>query len=367
MKLHAHELDDLAVGAVFLATGGGGDPYLPLIIAKQTLANTGPVDLLSPERLSDDAFVVPVGGVGAPTVMLELPPSMDEASSVLDAFERHVGREVDAVTSFEIGGGNSLFPLVAAAARGLPVVDGDGMGRAFPEAQMMSYAIAGVKPTPALAMDYAGNVATFDTSNTITYEYHIRAFAAAAGGHVVVAEHPMTGEELKASVIPNTVSFSRDLGVLLREKRGPIDTILPHLRELFHDSVYGVLRKIFNGKVVGKSTRTVGGYDVGGLEIEDLSYPGLYCSIAIKNEYLVARVDGKPLAMVPDLIVIVDAETSIPINAERLHYGQRVAVLAIGAPGFYRSERAISATEPRCFGIDLDFVPLELLNPPNPD
>ena len=45
-------------------------------------------------------------------------------------------------------------------------MDGDGMGRAFPEAQMMSYAIAGVKPTPALAMDYAGNTAVFETSNT---------------------------------------------------------------------------------------------------------------------------------------------------------------------------------------------------------
>ena len=56
------------------------------------------------------------------------------------------------------------------------------MGRAFPEAQMMSYAIAGVKPTPALAMDYAGNTASFETSDTTTYEHHIRAYAAAAGG-----------------------------------------------------------------------------------------------------------------------------------------------------------------------------------------
>ncbi|HBK17823.1 MAG TPA: DUF917 domain-containing protein, partial [Gammaproteobacteria bacterium] len=38
---------------------------------------------------------------------------------------------------------------------------GDGMGRALPEAQMMTYAIAGVAPTPAVGVDYAGNVVTF--------------------------------------------------------------------------------------------------------------------------------------------------------------------------------------------------------------
>ena len=41
MKITASDIDDLALGAVFLATGGGGDPYLPTLIAKETLAQTG--------------------------------------------------------------------------------------------------------------------------------------------------------------------------------------------------------------------------------------------------------------------------------------------------------------------------------------
>ena len=361
MKIYATDLNDLALGSVFLATGGGGDPYLPTLIAKQTLEQTGPVTLIDANTLADDAFVVPVGGVGAPTVSLELLPSIDEASRVLDAYATLINREIDAVASFEIGGGNSLMPLMAAAVKGLPVIDGDGMGRAFPEAQMMSYAIAGVKPTPALAMDYAGNTALFETSDTTTYEHHIRAFAAAAGGMITVAEHPMSGAQIKASVIPSTVSFSLKLGCLLREQRGPIDEVLPALRSLFAESVYGRVYKIFAGKVSAKSTRTVGGYDVGDLSIEDFDDPQRVCSITIKNEYLMAAVNDRPLAMVPDLIVIVDAETSIPINAERLHYGQRVAVLAIGAPGFYQTTEALAATAPRCFGIDRDYVPLESL------
>ena len=38
--------------------------------------------------------------------------------------------------SCEIGGGNGLEPLAIGARMGLPVVDADFMGRAFPELQV---------------------------------------------------------------------------------------------------------------------------------------------------------------------------------------------------------------------------------------
>ena len=40
-----------------------------------------------------------------------------------------------ALLSFEMGGGNGLEPLAVGARMGLPVVDADLMGRAFPEMQ----------------------------------------------------------------------------------------------------------------------------------------------------------------------------------------------------------------------------------------
>jgi DUF917 family protein len=193
MKIELKHLEDLALGSVFLATGGGGDPYVPRLIAEQAIKQFGPVDVIDPSELPDDAYVVAIGSVGAPTVSLELLPSVEDAAKTLEAFEKHVGLTVDAVASFEIGGGNSLIPIVAAAVRGLAVIDGDGMGRALPEAQMMSYAIAGVKPTPAVAYDYAGNIVTFSTNSTEVYERHIRSLAMAAGGMITTAEHPMTG------------------------------------------------------------------------------------------------------------------------------------------------------------------------------
>ena len=79
IKITADDVDDLVMGSVFLATGGGGDPYLPQLIAKEALKANGPATLIDPATLSDDAFVFTIGSVGAPTVSLELLPSVDEA------------------------------------------------------------------------------------------------------------------------------------------------------------------------------------------------------------------------------------------------------------------------------------------------
>jgi uncharacterized protein len=354
-------LDDLALGSVFLATGGGGDPHVPKLIAREAIKKYGPVRVVQPEELDDDAYVVTIGSVGAPTVSLELLPSVDDAARTLEAFEKYVGRKVDAVASFEIGGGNSLIPLVAATGRGIPVVDGDGMGRALPEAQMMSYAIAGVRPTPAVAYDYAGNTATFEVSTTAIYERHIRSYSMAAGGMITAAEHPMTGAELKQSIIPGTLSFSVELGRVLRESRGQADTLLAPLQNLFAGSIYGECKHIYTGKVIDKATRIIGGYDIGEAVIEAFDGMGDNLFVNIKNEYLLARLGDKVAASVPDLITIVDYETGSPINAERLRYGQRVSVFATGCPDFYRSEAALKVVAPRCFGFDVDYVPVEKL------
>ncbi|MEM7281048.1 MAG: DUF917 domain-containing protein [Pseudomonadota bacterium] len=361
MRVAAEDLQDLSAGAVFLATGGGGDPYVAYLTTQQVLQKNGPVPLVDVNELDDDAYVVTIGGVGAPTVSLELLPSVNTPAQVLTLFEKHVGRTVDAVVSFEIGGGNSMIPMIAASQQGIPVVDGDGMGRALPEAQMMTYPIAGVKPTPALAVDYAGNVVTFQTDNTTTYERHVRSITTAMGGMIVAAEHPMTGKQLKSSIVPNTVSFSLEIGKVLRKHRGSTQRIYEPLREVFFDSIYGGLFHVYSGKVIDYASRIIGGYDIGKAIVEsfDSKVPNL--EVAVKNEYLVATIEDQVVASVPDLIVMLDYETSTPINAERLRYGQRVSVFAIGCPEYYRSERALAVVAPRCFGFDFDFVPVERL------
>ncbi len=54
-----------------------------------------------------------------------------------------VAADLTALLSFEIGGGNGLEPLALAARMGLPVVDADLMGRAFPEMQVRRGEVCG--------------------------------------------------------------------------------------------------------------------------------------------------------------------------------------------------------------------------------
>jgi DUF917 family protein len=355
-------LDDLAAGAVFLGTGGGGDPYLNTLIARQVLREHDGVKLIHPDALADDAFVVGIGGIGAPSVGLELLPSAERCASALQAFEQHVGRRADALVAVEVGGANSLIPVLTAAIRGLPVIDGDGMGRAFPEAQMTTFSIGGISSTPSVAVDYEGNVALFLQESPREFERAVRQFALSQGGLVVATEHPMTGAQLKRNIVPGTMTFAIALGRVLRDGRtGGAEQVVTRLQEVFADSIYGAFKHLHSGKVVDTTRRTVGGYDTGSVTIRGFDDESTL-QIDIRNEFLVARRGPTILAMVPDLITLVDCESSVPINAERLRYGQRVSVFAVGCPRYYRTPAALAAVGPRAFGFDFDYRPVEALS-----
>jgi uncharacterized protein len=354
-------LDDLAAGAVFLGTGGGGDPYLNTLIARRVLAERGAVQLIPPDALADDAFVVCVGGIGAPSVGLELLPSAKRCASALQGFEEHMRRKVDALVAVEVGGANSLIPVLTAAIRGVPVVDGDGMGRAFPEAQMTTFSIGGIASTPSVAVDYEGHSALFLQESPRAFEQAIRRFALSRGGVVVATEHPMSGAQLKKHIVPGTMTFAIALGRILRDSRTGAEHVAARLQRAFAHSIYGAFQHLHSGKVVDTASRMVGGYDTGTVAIRAFDSDSTV-QIDIRNEFLVARRDRQILAMVPDLITLVDYETSVPINAERLRYGQRVSVFAVGCPAYYRTSVALAAVGPQAFGFDFDYQPLEELS-----
>ena len=69
--IHLEDMENIALGGAFLGTGGGGDPYIGKLMARQAIAENGPVKVIDVETLPDDALVVPVAMMGAPTVMLE--------------------------------------------------------------------------------------------------------------------------------------------------------------------------------------------------------------------------------------------------------------------------------------------------------
>ena len=105
--------------------------------------------LMDASELADDDLVAVVSNMGAPLVGQERLTDPKTMALAVTMMEEYLGRKFRAVMSLEIGGGNSIQPFMAAAMLDLPVIDGDCMGRAFPEAQMTSFAIHDLQDVPA--------------------------------------------------------------------------------------------------------------------------------------------------------------------------------------------------------------------------
>lgn len=363
MRIDRAALSDLARGAAFLGSGGGGDPYYGLLLAEAAIQRTGGFDLITPADLSDDALVVPCGWIGAPTVSVEKLPNGGETVAGLRRIEQIMGRRIDAVLPVEIGGGNGLAPFVAAAELGVPVVDCDGMGRAFPESQMVIFNIRGLSACPSVLTAACGSLAVIETDNNLTHERIARGLSVALGGIAHMVEYPLTGAQAKHDSIPGSVSAAIAIGAAIRtaraERRDPFDALATALRAT---GLYPHCLTLFDGKITDLERETRGGFSVGKVIIDGFGASGGRMEVLFQNENLQATLDGRVLAMVPDLITIMDRETADTITTERLKYGQRVKVIVASAPSMLREPAALALVGPAAFGLGPDFTPIETLN-----
>jgi len=349
-------LERLAIGAGILGTGGGGNPYIGRMTTTQFLAKGATVNVVDLADVPDDAVVVTVGRMGAPTVAVERIPRGDEQVHALAALEAYTGKKVTHLVSSEIGGANSTIPMVVASQTGLPVIDADGMGRAFPELQMKTFIINGIAPTPGALCDHYGQTSVFDhITDGKTFERYMRAVTIQMGGSAGYCFPLMTGQQVRDYAVPATLSLAIRLG----------DAIL-NAREQHTNPVQAALdvtggQLLFTGKITDVERRLIGGFTRGLVSFEGIGHDtGSNLGITFQNENLIARKDdGTILAVVPDLVCIVDADTAEPITTELLRYGMRAAILGIPAPVQMKTDAAIASVGPAAFGYpDVPFTPL---------
>ena len=129
MTLREFTLDDieaLAVGAWILGTGGGGSPYLGLLNMRRLYAEGHRVSLMSAAELADDDWVAAVSNMGAPLVGQERLTDSRTIARAVALMEEHTQYRFRGIMALEIGGGNSIQPLMAAAHLKRPVIDESG-------------------------------------------------------------------------------------------------------------------------------------------------------------------------------------------------------------------------------------------------
>jgi hypothetical protein len=323
-------------------------------MAIQAIRHHGPVQLVSVDELADDALVVPSAMMGAPTVMVEKIPSGQEIIEAFNALQEYLGRKIDATVSIEAGGLNSTTPFTVAASLGIPLVDADGMGRAFPEIQMVTPTMHGVSATPMSLADEKGNAAIINTINNRWTERFARSLTVDMGASAMIALYAMSGKQVKEAMVPGTISLAETIGRAIREARAnhtdPIKAVL-NLTQGY---------EVFRGKIADVQRRTVAGFARGEATFQGIgSYHNSQMVLQFQNEHLVAIQDGQIVVSVPDLITVLDIETGEPITTEGLRYGFRVVVLGMPCTPKWRTTAGLALVGPRYFGYEIDYVPVE--------
>jgi DUF917 family protein len=291
-EITADDLPDIARGAAVLGTGGGGDPY----IGRKTATHT---------------------------------------------------------VSIEAGGLNSVIPFATAAELGLPVVDADGMGRAFPEIQMPMPTLGGISATPMAIADECGNALSLTALDNTWAERFARTATIEMGCSCAVSLYALTGRQTKEFMVHGTISLTQRIGVAIREAAAAHRDPVAATAEVLGG------HRIFQGKLVDVRRGTEGGFSRGDVRLEGLGADlGAHLDVAIQNENLVATRDGVVLASVPDLICVLDTDTGEPVTTEMLRYGLRVSVVVAPCDPRWRSPEGLALTGPSYFCYDHEYVPV---------
>jgi len=355
-KIGIKEIEDIALGASLLGAGGGGDPYVGKLLAIGAVKECGPVTLLDPEEVPDDAFIAPIAMMGAPTVLAEKAVGSGEYQRLYEMVSQYFGKKIYAFMPIEAGGVNSMLPIAACARLGLPLVDVDGMGRAFPELQMVTFTIGGLNASPMALVDEKGNSVIFKTITNKWTEDLARAVTMTCGASVSISLFIMNGAQMKQYGVKNIVTRSQRLGEAIRTVKDCTDKTP---EEHFLEFAEGY--KLFKGKITDVLRETRSGFNFGKVVLEGIGdYKGRGAFVEFQNENLTATVDGEILATVPDLICLVDAETFIPVTTDALKYGKRVMVIGLQCFPLWRTDAGIKLVGPRYFGLDTDYIPLEI-------
>jgi uncharacterized protein len=366
------DTEPLLEGLAIFGTGGGGAPAWGTAIMDNEFAHGRHPRIVDLDDVAADATVV-CGGImgsvkkleefGAAAIMAHWEERF-ELEAVTRIMEGLLARKIDHVVPFEVGGLNTPVILSLGARMGIPIIDGDALGRSAPETQMTSFIGHGISLTPMPLMDYNGNVVVVQSAADPTYPDQLGRWVVSNGGGLGANNHyPMTGRQARQAVIPGTITASLRLGrQVLAARAAGRDPVAAVVHELQANS-------LFAGRITRMDEEERLGFYFTVVTLEGRgAFGGSEARLTIKNETMLLEVDGKPRAIFPDLVLLLEPGTGRGIMSIELKSGTDL-VLA-GLPCHPRLREASQdpvgrrAFSPERYGrADLTYRPMEELTP----
>lgn len=341
----------ISLGAKLLSSGGGGETKTVEYLLLSMMKDTDVIIVKTAVEVMDE-WIVPVAIVGSTVLFNEDLPSGSEAVETVALHESLTGKKAEAVISIEIGGINGLIPLLVALERNIPIVDGDGMGRAFPKLEMTTFFDSQVSVFPLAAYSKAE---TLVARNNQQLQEVFSSFVLKNSGYCHMACFGMVGHQLKAALVPGSLKLSRDIGKAL--STGTIEKKVDLLRNLFFNSVYGELEVVFSGRIFSIDRWFEEEALVGSCHLEgQLSFHGKSATIYFQNEFLSIVVSKEKTRTTPDLIIFLHYESGMPISVSDIREGMLVLILVVPAPSVFYTNEMLKLVGPKAFRIPSKFV-----------
>ncbi|MCL6003303.1 MAG: DUF917 domain-containing protein [Thermoplasmatales archaeon] len=344
MNIGEKELESLCIGSEITGSGGGGSTYPVKMVLKYYLENGKNPTFMKLKDVPDSSLVLAVAYIGSPMIMDERLPQGNNLLSSIKTLENSIGQKTSAIIPLESGGVNSLIPLIAGINSSTPVIDADGMGRAFPEISMTTFSFNGVSVAPLTVSDDYGNVVVAEELNENLSDELARGIGLIFGGGAWLTAYPMTGGEVKKFAIEGTVSRNIEIGDVFSLPIQAEDKI-KKLRSRFRARLIGegYVREIFRYRE--------GKFAKGDLYIE--FEDGRFIKISFQNEYMLIRENKKVIASVPEIISLLDTHTLQPIDTENVSADDEVTVLTIPPPSELMTPKALKKIGPQAFGYEI--------------
>lgn len=362
MHFDKANLPTFARGCDVLGAGGGGPAGQTLPVALHALAVHGPVRVVELAELPADELVMPCALLGAPGVFAERIGSGRESVAIREQVEAHFQRRVAALMCTEVGGSNGPMSVAFAAHAGLPLLNADGMGRAFPGIEQVAMQVAGITASPSVLADEHDRVVLVRAESGEWLERLARNVATAFGNRGVSSEYVMTVDQADGAVIDGSMTKALRIGTILADAadagastRSAVARLAEELGglRLAECRVTGV-HPIKNRATAALATNTRRTILLEGVNRDE----GRWLRLEAGHEYHAVLEDGELLAATPDVITLFDVHSGEPVPVPDLRYGLRVVVLALPSPPMWQGPEALRLVGPRAFGLALDYTPL---------
>lgn len=216
----------------------------------------------------------------------------------------------------------------------------------------------------------------------------LRASCSEMGSRVGMAAKPTTAENVVKYGVLNTLSLAWRIGRCIA--RAQVTNTVSTIAEQIIEEIGGpeAAKVLFRGKIVGVERRLLKGHSYGEITIQQIMKneeeercsssdaidscssvttvaTGGVLKIPFKNENIYAKHisdigEERYIAMVPDLISVLDMQSGLALGVPEFRYGLMVTVLGIAcSPRWTDTPRGLEIGGPAAFGYkDLEYKPL---------